>query len=329
MRVFLSHSSNNKSIALELQTLIEECGEDVVVFCSSDKGAIPVGRDFVKCISDNLENCDVFIPLLTTDYFQSKFCMIELGFAVAYLLKQPDDIAKAFIYPFCVYPVSPGNALDGTPISHLQVSDLLNKKQLTKMVREVIQNRTPITSRIDEFIHEITKIVIKEENLLAHASRIFSCAGSFYDHTKNWDDCSQTSFSTSDQKITTTITLNPYELTKPEKPDFISTVIQYVDSIDLSRYLKVLPKPTFKFTVNNITKSLTGINVELKYGDNKQILFEPAAFNIGKEKTECSFDLSKYRSKKLGQICEICFVINKSNIVEDEGTFTIENIRIE
>ncbi len=319
----------DKEIALKLMTLIEECCDDASVFCSSDEGVIRVGKNFVDDIYENLENSNVFIPLLTVDYYKSRFCMIELGTSVAYLYQRYEKNGGDYIYPFCVSPNTPGNALLGTPISQIEVADLCDKSQVQQLLRQVIKTGKSINSKVEDFVHSIECIIVHRDKLLENASRVFSCAAGEKVFKKDWSDFSNASVSLGDNKITTNFNLNPYELKKVIKPDFISTVLQYIDNIDLLKYVLIRPNAEFRFTFNNFTNSVKGINVELKYGESKTTLIEPVQFKVEKGKTECSFPLDKFKCNKLSQLCEICFVADKSYFIENEGTYIIENIRIE
>lgn len=327
MKVFLSHSSKDKEIALLLQELIESCGDYTYVFCSSDEGAIPVAKNFVDFIFSELDKSDIFIPLLTVDYYKSRFCMTELGAAVSYLYQKYNMNGGDYIYPFCVSPITPGSALEGTPISVIEAGDILNRTQIRQLLTDTLKTHTAVNSKIDSFIHEITSIITQKNGLPEQASSIFSCAAGENVYVKNWSDFSNSSLSVDKKEISTSFNFNPYELKNPNKPDFVSTVIQFVDNIDLYRYINVRPNAEFKFTFNNFTQSIRRITVELKYGNNK-ILFDPYVHEVGKGKTECSFPLSNYMCEKLREINEICFVVRESDIVEDEGTYIIENIRI-
>lgn len=329
MKVFLSHASKDKEIALELSRLIEDCCDYATVFCSSDEGAIRVGKMFVDEIYQNLDESDIFIPLLTPDYYRSRFCMIELGTAIGYLFQKYDKDGGEFIHPFCVYPISPGDALSGTPISMMQAADLCDHSQVHQLLRDVLKTNKSINAKVENFIHNITSYIVRSSDLLKNASRIFSCASGDKVFVKEWSDFSKSSVSILDNQITTTFNLNPYERKKVIKPDFVSTVMQYVDYIDLYKYINVRPNAEFKFTVNNFTNSIKGINVEFKSGESKATLFSPVRFDIQKGKNEYSFALDKYKCDKLKQISEICFVTEKNSFVENEGTIIIENIRIE
>ena len=331
MKVFLSHSSMDREIAIALRLLIEDCRDDVFVFCSSDDGAIPVGKDFTDVIYRHLDESDVFIPLLSVNYYKSKYCMIELGTAVGYLYQRYGIDGRDFIYPFCVYPVKPGNAVLGTPISNRHVADLRDNRQVHDFIRNGIKTRNSINRKVEDFIHKVNSIIIQKDSMLEYASTVRSYAAGDKVFYKDWKDFSNASTALDCNTITTTFNLNPYERKKFIKPDFISTVVHYVDGIDLFKYLYIRPNAEFKFTVNNFTNSLKAISVELKYGygNSTTTLFDPVRFELVKGKNECSFALDKFKCNKLEEISEICFVIDKSSFSEDEGSFIIENMRIE
>lgn len=85
IKVFISHSGQNKDIANALSVLIQTGAKVTDVFCSSRPGDdILGGENFVDCINDNLKNCDIFIALFSPNYLDSQYCMIELGAAHAF-----------------------------------------------------------------------------------------------------------------------------------------------------------------------------------------------------------------------------------------------------
>lgn len=325
MLVFLSHASKNKDIALRLVSLLEDCG-DVNVFCSSDDGAIPIGKNFVNYIYGKIDESDVFVPLLTEDYFKSKFCMIELGAAISYIYQKKDMSAGEYIFPFCVDPITPDEALRNTPISQMQAADVFDKNQIYEFIKAITRPRSGSRARIDDFVHDMTSIIIENKALIDRTNNIFSCAfGAGV--VKDWKDffnCIAGS-----KQISTAFNLNPYNLKDPVKPDFVSTVLMYVDGVDLHRYFKVYPNACFRFTLNNFTNSLKRIFVELKYGDNNNILGRPAEIAIHEGVGDYSFSLDDYRYEALKKVTQICFVIHPGDVVEDEGSFIIENIRVQ
>lgn len=80
--VFISHAVKNKDIADKLVDLLETgVGiSDSEIFCSSLEGlGIPGGTNFVEFIRKQIKDPKVVILLLSEDYFDSQFCLAELG----------------------------------------------------------------------------------------------------------------------------------------------------------------------------------------------------------------------------------------------------------
>lgn len=104
--VFISHAAKESDLAQALVTLIEE-GIGVPekeIFCSSLPGyGIPTGDQFVGYIKQQLQGPKVVVLLLTPSYFESKFCVSELGAAWA---------MSHTIYPILVPPLQYGDVKD-------------------------------------------------------------------------------------------------------------------------------------------------------------------------------------------------------------------------
>ena len=73
MRIFISHATKNREVVLRFAEFLERVSSEVEVFCSSEKGSIPVGKNFVQTIFDELNNSDLFIPMISKEYYESKF----------------------------------------------------------------------------------------------------------------------------------------------------------------------------------------------------------------------------------------------------------------
>lgn len=82
--VFISHAVKDKDLVKEIVDLIEEgmgVPEDEI-FCSSLNGyGIPSGKNFVTYIKEQLLEPKIVVLILTPAYFESKFCVSELGAA--------------------------------------------------------------------------------------------------------------------------------------------------------------------------------------------------------------------------------------------------------
>lgn len=82
--VFISHAVRDKAIVEHLVDLIED-GIGVPeneIFCSSLDGyGIPTGDNFITYIKSQMQQPQIVILLLTPSYFESYFCVSELGAA--------------------------------------------------------------------------------------------------------------------------------------------------------------------------------------------------------------------------------------------------------
>lgn len=81
-RIFISHAVANKHLADKLVDLLETgIGiPDSDIFCSSLEGlGIPSGTNFVEFIRGQIRDPEIVILLLTAEYFNSSFCLCELG----------------------------------------------------------------------------------------------------------------------------------------------------------------------------------------------------------------------------------------------------------
>lgn len=82
--VFISHATKDVPLVQAVVDLIEDGlgvpeGE---IFCSSLKGhGIPVGQNFVEYMRKEIAAPEVVVLLLTENYFNSNFCLSELGAA--------------------------------------------------------------------------------------------------------------------------------------------------------------------------------------------------------------------------------------------------------
>lgn len=80
--VFISHAEKDRTLAESLvDLLVGGVGLPVKeVFCTSLEGmGVPKGVPFVKFIRDELRAAELVIPVLTQNYYESVFCLCELG----------------------------------------------------------------------------------------------------------------------------------------------------------------------------------------------------------------------------------------------------------
>jgi hypothetical protein len=99
-RLFISHSSADQELADAFVDLLETGIQGLSsshIFCTSLEGlGIPAGMNFVEHIREQLGGCTAFVPLISSNYVQSDFCLCELGATWALLNRMLPVIAPAF-----------------------------------------------------------------------------------------------------------------------------------------------------------------------------------------------------------------------------------------
>jgi len=161
MQIFISHSVRDQEIAINLSSFLESLSSDIEVFCSSDSGAIPVGNDFIQAIVTQLRKCDAFLPLISGNYFNSKFCMIELGFAYSQLQIRNDEKKQQYIYPLYIPPLRT-NALSGTPLGNIEAASIYDMK-IYRIILENIQDfHSEQNKRIREFTMNLHRCLLMQ-----------------------------------------------------------------------------------------------------------------------------------------------------------------------
>jgi len=328
MRIFISHAIKNKEIVLKFAEFLESLSSEIEVFCSSETGSIKVGKDFIKTIFGELSASDLFIPILSREYYKSRFCMIELGVAYSYLCNKYEKNEEEYILPFALYPVTKGQALSGTPMANIQAGEINDENDIKSFLEYLIAEKdirvgSGINRKLHIFKAELDQIFLENQNIVELA-RINTYFDDSIDY-RNKEDIA--SYSVKDDAVIVNYNMNPYEIKNEKKPNFISMVLGYVDKIDLGRYLDFNDAAKFEFVLTSFTNSLNRIYVEFKYSDSNKIL-ETFKLPISYGENNLSIPLKKMRSKALSQISEICFVIHPEDVVEEEGMFKISEINI-
>lgn len=328
MRIFISHATKNKEIVLKFAELLESISSEIEVFCSSESGSIKVGKNFIETIFKELSTSDLFVPILSKEYYESRFCMIELGVAYSYLFNKFEKNGEDYILPFALYPVKKGQALSGTPMANIQVGEINDENDIRSFLECLSSEKglrvgSGINRKLHSFKAEIDQIFLKYQNIVELA-RIATYFDDSIDYKKKEDIVN---YSVKDNAVIVNFNMNPYELNEVRYPNFISVVLVYIDKIDIGRYLDFNDAAEFGFVLTSFTNSLKKIFVEFKYSDNNKILesFElPVAYGENK----LSIPLKKMRSKALGEISEICFVVHPDDVVEEEGMFRISDMKV-
>lgn len=320
MKIFISHSTKDRDIVARLSSFLESLSDNIEVFCSSDSGAIPTGNDFIRTITTELAECDAFLPLISEQYFKSKFCMIELGFAYSQLHKLDSEGQQKYIYPFCIPPLGP-NALQGTPLGNIEAAQI----DTAEGFRTILENNQDFQSgrnkRIRTFVEGIRTLLLARKDYFAEANVDVYCS----DNVVIKDKYDFVSYSRMESETTFNFNLDPYEI-GGARPNFVSLVYSFIDQIDLAQFLSLNENSTIEFEIQSFTNSLSKIDVEFKFSDNNRIL-KIFHFPVHYGRNIFSVPLVEMRSNALKQISEICFVIHPGDTVENEGMVKICNLR--
>lgn len=319
MKVFISHSSKDEEIATQLSYFLKNLSLDIDVFCSSIRGVISQGEDFVCSIEKGLKNSDIFIPLISKNYIQSKYCLIELGYAYS---KSISNTNKYYIFPFCISPITKDEALLGTPLAHIQTAALNDKNDIQNFLRtlikkELIPQSSIMNCDLFDFINKINNIILKSENILGNAITL--------SNVSDLDNRNAIHHIQEDNKYI--INFNLFANGKNKRPAFVSFVLKFPELFNFYNFLKTDVNINFLCTINNYTNSLKSIDVEFKYNEPPQML-KSYSFHLKSGINNIEISIQDMNITGLKKVSEICFVCWDSYITEEEGMFTIENLQV-
>ena len=167
MKIFISHSSKDRKLALMLVDLLINGVkiDNKDIFCTSTHDSLKIGEDFTIQIKNNLKKAQVILLLITQNFFDSKFCIMEMGAAWCF---------KENIIPIIISPLDV-DSLKDTPLKTTQILKLDSVKKVFKqlytnvLVNEKIIKRlsyeqeTCLYEKIQAFLDDVNKYV--EENI--------------------------------------------------------------------------------------------------------------------------------------------------------------------
>ncbi|MDE7161237.1 MAG: toll/interleukin-1 receptor domain-containing protein [Anaeroplasmataceae bacterium] len=81
MKIFFSHCNSDKDIVSKMIDLIDSSNSQIF-FSSLPELGISAGESIMKRINEEMENCDVFVPVITQNYLRSIYCIYELSLAI-------------------------------------------------------------------------------------------------------------------------------------------------------------------------------------------------------------------------------------------------------
>ena len=316
MQFFISHSSKDADIAREVKKLIDSLSSKSGAFCTSTLGVIGNGEDFVKTIEKKLDECDYIIVLLSKNYVESKYCMLELGFSYARWVH-----TKKAIINILTLPGGEG-LLNETPLNHLQYHSLLNEdtwvlflNNLRKMNEDILISNNDIHSYVEKF----KEIYTKNADFFEQADLIGCCS----------DSSNENAIKCSKHNDTIAVRFNLFSNRERRRPEFISSVLHFYNDLDLYSYYAAKNDIKLHCAIENYTESIKQIQVEFQTENNRAIC-TPFVFELKDRITDIDIpisDMSKY-VKDLKRVVNICFVVKENFFIEDEGSYDIKDLRI-
>jgi len=162
-RIFISHSSEDKKIVEKFIQILELFGlSDKEIFCTSVEGyGVPLGKDFIERIREELNSNSIVISILTNNYYNSAISLCEMGAA---WIK-----TKEFI-PIIVPPLK-FKEIDGIFPTSIIGMEINNKFKLNEL-KEKFENEYNLSkiknsrweSKRDTIIKEMDNIIGLKKN---------------------------------------------------------------------------------------------------------------------------------------------------------------------
>ena len=126
-KVFISFSSKNQQLAEKFLEFLQ-LGMGLRrrdVFCTAFPEKLQTGENFIETIRQQMQECDTVISLITAEYLQSPFCLVEMGAAWA--------LCKQF-FPLLTVKYE---ELDRTPLKGIQMRKLDEQEDLSVVYDEL------------------------------------------------------------------------------------------------------------------------------------------------------------------------------------------------
>lgn len=320
-KIFISHSSKDKGLVdFVLELLMGPFRiEYDDIFCTSRSNSLIVGEDFIKHIKDNLNEARIVFFLITPNYIESKFCLMEMGAAWAF----KDNIVPLIIPPLYL------DTLSDTPLKNIQsvmltdLDSLIDNLYERKLVNGGIIPRLnssaerQLAKYISDFVDKVKAYStytyganFKEVQLIPIAQNGDPDAmeiekdGDIYTFRCNFEP-------------------NKYY---PQMSNFTSGVMQFNPH---RNWCNIFPNGILEFECRSRDTSIQKLTVEIKSGDNIFKVFDNTYLLTSNfQKVSISINPSTIPSNHLKNISELCFVIRPNFVPSFKGELEIKNIGI-
>lgn len=325
-KIFISHSTKNAWLLEGLMSLIREVDPGVDIFCSSEAVVIPSGANYKEVIYSRLSDADMFIAILSNEYWTSRYAILELGAAYQ---RYCFDHRSVSIQPVLVPPLEKEMALANTPLVELQIEELAKPEGISMLLREVAgpENAGAVDSlnvKIAEYAGFIRRTVLETTSLTRDIAY-----GAYYDEPAGNPvpkDRIVRAHETEPGRFLMEFHFS--RLPAGQHPSFASLALEYWDEIDFTEYLKYDSEAAFSFTLDDPDGALRYIIVEFKYGEtNKKLKAEKVPVKQGIN--QIRIPLQSMNHKPLSEINQICFVVAPGDMNCTDGEFVISDIEVQ
>ena len=323
--VFVSHSSQNAWLIHGLVDLVRMADPQAAVFCSSEASIQP-GANYKEAIYESLRDADLFVAIVSREYWASRYCILELG--AAYERYCFDELKAVSIQPMLVPPLDKGLALANTPLVEMQLTDLTDVGSLMLFLRKVAElgNAGPVGAlevRAAEYAAFVHRGVLEKTSLLDDAE-----VGAYFDERPECRlprerivRCQRLTESPDDERLLFTFHLGrlPYD------PSFASVALQFWDELNLREYLAFDSDAALCLDVDNVDGVLESLTVELKVGDNR--VFRAVECELTEGANTVRVPLAPINQKPLAAISQISLVIRPAQMRALDGEVVFGNLR--
>lgn len=324
--IFISHSSKNAWVVGRLIELIKRVDAEAMVFCSSEASIKP-GANYKEAIFESLRGSDLFVAVISNEYWESRYCILELGAAYERFCFDVDKPVS--IQPMLVPPLDKGMALANTPLVELQLTDLIDPRSILLFLDKVAglggcTLEDGLELRAAEFAAYVHRGVLEGTSLLDEAE-----AGAYFDERPE--------NSTPREQIVSCKRLGDLEDERvqfefnlsrlPYKPSFASVALRYWDGLNLREYLAFDRDAALCIEIQNDDGVLDTLTVELKYGDNQ--IFQAVERELAEGANEVRIPLGRMNHKPLGEISQICMVVHPERMKGLDGRVILSNLRVD
>jgi len=310
--LFLSHSSKDSEIVGEILHLFEIIGlhKKTQIFCSSFEGYdIPLAENIYEYLKYELNKNLLGLFIISEDFYDSKYCMCEMG---AIWAQSKDSL------PLVIPPLSCGNLEPEGILSSIKSGVITEKKTLNKLkdfICTYFNIKKPdnyIWEKYrDEFIAEIIKIIINKYRIPLD----FKC----YPTKKEYEI----------EPIIEENGLNE----KRFKINFTNNNATWCSSVihlDSNNRWEWIAKSNSCFHVSLRGSGIKKITVEFKDEHKQRIDRNNNQVSVTDDFKINSLNLLELNEnvKRWKIVSEICFVVDKQDVIEGEGYFEINSIEI-